>query len=146
MDFEDFVTINITLYINKLDEIDDGILYRLNIEPVLYYDEQRMILEYFYVQKEKIYKIIAEDIDINELKTKKDIITHSFIVCQDEEIKGLHRYMLVNDGIREYHYYNTAVETGYYEQFVWEYGKGLISYKSGWGAESRPIELQILDG
>ena len=146
-------TIEVTLHINKISEIDDGILYQLKIEPVLYYNEERMILGYFYVQEDIIYKITTEDIDINEFKTKNDIIANSDIVCQVEEIKdslnedfkGWHNCMIANGDTREYHQYNNAVETGYYEQFIWEYGKGLVAYRSGWGAESRPIDLQIIN-
>ena len=146
-------TIEVTLHINKISEIDDGILYQLKMEPVLYYNEKRMILGYFYVQENRIYKITAEDIDINKFKTKNDIIANSDIACQDEEIKdllseeikGWHNFMVANGDTREYHRYNTGVETGYYEQFIWEYGIGLVSYRSGWGAESRPIKLQIIN-
>lgn len=151
-DFYVPTTINIKLHINKLSEIDDGILYQLKIEHILYHDEKRMILGYFYVQKEKIYKIITDNIDINRFKTKNDIIANSDVVCQEEEvkeslqeekIKGWHNFLLADDDVREYHRYNNIVETGYYEHFIWEYNKGLVGYKSGWGADSRPIELQI---
>ena len=144
-------TIDVILYVNKLFEIEDGTLYQLKMDTVFYYDESRMILGYFFVQKDKIYIIVTDDFDINEFKTKDDIISNSDVVCQDEEIKdpmgeeykGWHNFMLVDGDKREYHRYSNAVETGYYEHFIWEYGKGLVSYVSGWGAESRPIELQI---
>jgi hypothetical protein len=151
LDFDDFVTTEVTLHINKISEIEDGILYQLKMEPVLYYNEERMILGYFYIQEDRIYKITAEDININEFKTKNDIIENSDIACQDEEInkpgegKGWAYTMFIDGKKRIYSGYNNAVETGYYEQFTWEYDKGLIAYRSGWGAESRPIELQIIN-
>ena len=40
-----------------------------------------------------------------------------------------------------YRSYNDLTETGYYERFVWEKGKGLIEYKSGFGAERDRIYL-----
>ena len=113
-----------------------------------------MILGYFFVQEDRIYKITTGDtdiIDINEFKTKDDIIANSDIVCQDEEInkpregKGWDYSVFIDGKKRTYSGYNNAVETGYYEQFTWEYDKGLVAYRSGWGAESRPIELKIIN-
>jgi len=72
-----------------------------------------------------------------------------YIVCQNEElkdpldenVKGWHHYIKVDGDKRESHYYNTAVDTGYYENMIWERGKGLISYRSGYGALREAIEL-----
>jgi len=54
------------------------------------------------------------------------------------------RESIVYDGFMcEYRGYNTLVETGFYECFIWEKGKGLIMYKSGFGAEKDDIELNL---
>jgi aminopeptidase C len=51
---------------------------------------------------------------------------------------------LSNDKQREYHSYNNLTGTGFYEQFIWEDAKGLVTYKSGFGAEKNDIELQLI--
>lgn len=44
---------------------------------------------------------------------------------------------------REYRGYNTLTETGYYESFIWEAGKGLVEYRSGYGAGADAVELLL---
>lgn len=61
----------------------------------------------------------------------------------DDE-KGWHEYIVVDGNRREYHAYSNLVETGYYECFVWEVGRGLVRYWSGYGARSNDIELYLL--
>lgn len=62
-----------------------------------------------------------------------------------EDESGFHSYLEVKGDKREYHSYNNQVSTGYYESFIWEKGKGLINYRSGYGAESNSIELQLIN-
>ena len=57
--------------------------------------------------------------------------------------KGWHESITVNGDICEYRSYNDLTETGYYEGFLWEKGKGMLEYRSGVGAEMDGIELQI---
>jgi hypothetical protein len=58
---------------------------------------------------------------------------------------GWHHYVTVNGDIIESHSYDKQVESGYYETFIWEKGRGLIYYASGYGAERDSIELTIKD-
>jgi hypothetical protein len=37
------------------------------------------------------------------------------------------------------------VETGYYETYTWENKKGLMEYRSGYGAGNRSIELEFVE-
>lgn len=58
-----------------------------------------------------------------------------------KEEKGWHEEIMVEGTVCTYRSYNDLTETGYYERFVWEKGKGLIEYKSGFGAERDRIYL-----
>jgi hypothetical protein len=114
---------------------------------------ERLSLGYFYVQKDKIYKIQPTNENLSKLKTNEELQNDSVIVCQDKEIKdtlgkdepGFHHYLEVNGDKREYHSYINQVSTGYYESFTWEKGKGLVNYRSGYGAEKDSIELQLIN-
>lgn len=149
----------IDLLIIKVLNFENGTLYKLKINcnedfgNQTYYDfSDRFNLGYFYVQKDKILLIKDSALDIDELKTEADILNKYKVVCQDEELKdkfkknqkAWHEYILVDDNKREYYGYNNQIETGYYEKFVWEYGKGLVEYKSGFGAEREDIWLQLI--
>ena len=71
------------------------------------------------------------------------------LVCREAEMpdvleeEGWHEYIEENGDRREYHGYGTWGSTNYYEHFVWEWGKGLVAYRSGYGAESYGIELHL---
>lgn len=74
--------------------------------------------------------------DVQDRYGKEDI--------RGENERGWHEYISVEDNKSEYHGYNSLIETGYYECFVWEIGKGLIEYKSGYGAGSDAIEVYLI--
>lgn len=141
---------DVKLNIRKVDNLKYGILYELKIEPIIDVPNDRLNLGYFYVLKDKIYKIEPTKENLKNLKTSRDIPKNSIIVSQDKEIKdtfsenqsGWHQYIKLNGNKCEYHSYNNQISTGYYESFVWEKDKGLISYESGYGAESNSIKLQ----
>jgi hypothetical protein len=128
----------------KLDPIED-----VNV-PIERFSE-RLNLGYFYVQKNRIYRIDPTEENLNRLKTSEELPNDSVIVCQDKDIKdtlskdeqGWHQYLTVNGNKQEFHSYNDQVTTGYYESFIWEKNKGLINYRSGFGAERDGIELQL---
>lgn len=75
------------------------------------------------------------------------------VICQEEELKdsldedqkGEHEYISINENQRQrqYHSYNNLVESGFYEAFVWEQNRGLVSYWSGFGAAKDGIELYL---
>lgn len=150
--FNDIAEKEVKLHINKLANLKYGNLFELKIEYVEDVPVERLILEYFYVQNDIIYKIEPSQENLDKLKLGKEITDDSEIVCQDREIKdslgvdelGWHRYLKVDGDRREYHAYNNKVSTGYYESFIWEKNKGLINYRSGYGAERDSIELQLI--
>ena len=82
------------------------------------------------------------------IKNEEDFIARGTVVCQEmgkedslKEEKGWHEEIMVEGTVCTYRSYNDLTETGYYERFVWEKGKGLIEYKSGFGAERDRIYL-----
>lgn len=149
--FDDIVEKNVTLNINEMASFKDGKLYELKLDFIEGVPIDRLCLGNFYVQKDKIYKIELTEEYLNKLKTGEGLPDSSVIVCQDKELKdtlskdetGFHYYLEVDGDKREYHSYNNQVSTGYYESFTWEKGKGLINYRSGYGAERDSIELQL---
>lgn len=149
--FDENIEKDVKLYINTLANLKYGKLYELKLDCIEDIPNDRLSLGYFYVQKDKIYKIEPTEENYSRLKTSEEMPKDSVIVCQDKEIKdslgsdelGLHQYIKVYGNKREYHSYNNQVSTGYYETFIWEKNKGLINYRSGYGAESDSIELQL---
>ncbi|GLC80072.1 hypothetical protein [Lacrimispora brassicae] len=146
----------VDLLINEILRFKHGILYELKVNydgefsGRIYYDWDRFHLGYFYVQEDKIFLLRGENI-LNEITSEEDIFSMGKIVCQDEELKdslnedqkGEHEYISVNENQRQYHSYNNLVESGFYETFVWEQDIGLVGYRSGFGAEKDSIELYL---
>lgn len=151
--FNEAVEKDVNLHIKEVDNLKYGKLYELKIESIEDIPNDRLSLGYFYVQKDKIYKIEPTEENLSKLKTSEEAPNDSVIVCQDEGIKdtlskdelGWHHYIEVNGDRREYHSYNNQVSTGYYESFTWVKNKGLINYRSGYGAEKDSIELQLIN-
>ncbi|ADQ47062.1 hypothetical protein Calkro_2226 [Caldicellulosiruptor kronotskyensis 2002] len=149
--FDDLIEKNVKLNIVKKASLKYGELYELKLEPIEGIPLERLSLGYFYVQKDKIYKIVPTKENLSKLKTKDELPSDSVIVCQEKELKdplsrdrlGFHHYIVVNGDKREYHSFNNQIETGYYESFTWEKDKGLIYYRSGYGAEKDAIELKL---
>ena len=142
---------DIKLHINEVASLKQGKLYELRLDSIQGITVERLNLGYFYVQKDKIYKMLATEDNLNKLKSSGEIPSDSLIVCQENDIKdtlgedekGWHHYVEVNGDKCDFHSYNNLVETGYYESFTWEKGRGLINYRSGYGAERDSIELQL---
>ena len=149
--FDDDLEKDVKMHISEVANLKYGKLYELKLDAIEGIPNDRLNLGYFYVQKDKIYKIQPTEENLSKLKTSEELPNDSVIVCQNKEIKdtlsedesGWHHYMELNGNKREYHSYNNKVETGYYESFIWEKNKGLINYRSGYGAESDSIELQL---
>jgi hypothetical protein len=141
----------IKLFVNELATLKYGRLYELKLDEIEGVPKDRLNLGYFYVKRDKIYRMKPTEENLNKLKATEEVPVDSEIICQEQEIKdslkenehGWHKYMKVNGNRREYHSYNNQIETGYYESFTWEFNKGLISYQSGFGAEKDSINLQI---
>lgn len=137
------------LQINKIEDLNRGTVYELKLNAVQGIPADRLSLGYFYVQQNKIYKTDPTQDSLKILETD-ELPCACFIVCQEdaaqdsfEDQPGFHQYITADGDKREYHSYNDETETGYYESFTWERGKGLISYRSGYGAEKDSIELDL---
>ncbi|MEI6100568.1 MAG: hypothetical protein WCP73_01910 [Eubacteriales bacterium] len=148
--FNDAAQVQATLHINKVTDLKNGVLYELKLDPIEGVPDDRLSLGYFYVQPDKIVKTAATEENLGILKSGK-MPDGSSIVCQDKELKdalgkdapGFHQYITVDGNQRVYHSYNNQTETGYYESYTWEKGRGLIAYRSGFGAEKDSMELQL---
>ena len=94
---------------------------------------------YFYVQKEKIYLI--PDVEIRQDITEEELIETGTVICQpvskqeeyfERDALGAHEFIKTADGKCAYYSYNDSQEGGFYEYFVWQIGKGLTEYRSGY--------------
>ena len=148
---EDVQTLDVKLSVEQVAQLKDGAVYELELEPFDGVGEERLNLGYFYVQKNIIYKFSASQESLESLKSSDKLPEDSVIVCQEKELKdnlgedesGFHNYIEVDGNKRVYHSYNDMTGTGYFESFTWEKNNGLVSYRSGFGAENDLIELQV---
>lgn len=151
--FDDIINNSVRLDINKIAQLNDGELYELRLQAIEGIPDDRLSLGYLYVQEDKIYKIEYGDEKIKQFISSEEVPEGSAIICQANEIKdelgkgetGWHHYLTIDGDKCEYHSYNNSIETDYYESFTWEKGKGLINYRSGFGAERDAIELKKIE-
>lgn len=148
--FDEIIEKDVKVNVNEVARLEDGIVYELKMDMVSGVPEERLNLGYFYVEKDRIYKIEPDKENLEKLKESRQLPEDSAIVCQDNEIKdklgeerGFHQYLTVKGDIREYHSYNDQVNSGYFETIIWEKEKGMISYRSGFGADRDLIELNL---
>lgn len=150
---------NIHLTMYKVHGYEHGAVYKLEIEHVGYLEDARWNI-YFYVMKDKIYRLYSwvyqddqilsfyddDALLVNVLNTDEKLIENGTVVCQREELsvdeedgEGRYRYSIFkkDDQIT---YYRSDVqpngERGFYEWFIWKEGRGLIEYGSGYKAEA----------
>ena len=144
----------VKIQVEQVEQWENGILYTMMIESDTkddsryLYGRDRFFLGYFYVSEDKIYRIDENKMEEVNIKNEEDFIARGTVVCQEmgkedslKEEKGWHEEIMVEGTVCTYRSYNDLTETGYYERFVWEKGKGLIEYKSGFGAERDRIYL-----
>lgn len=149
--FNDIIKQEVTLHIQVLDTLDRGTVYTLIMDPIEGVPQESLTLGYFYVQEDKIYKLNSSKESLEQFLVSESIPEGSEVICQEEgtedfldtEEKGWHHYIEVDGEKRIYHAYSNLVETGYYESYTWEKGKGLINYRSGYGAGRDSIELTL---
>ena len=154
----------IILNINKVASFNDGEVYLLRLnqikitEPVDKIPEDRLQLGHFYVTRDKIYRLCYTDNSIylvnhyEKYITEDNFIKESQIVCQKDElkdaleegIKGWHELIEVDGDKRRFRSYNNSVDTGFYESIVWEKDKGIVYYRSGFGAKKEVIEFEVV--
>lgn len=149
----------VVLYVTEVQAFEEGTLYELKIDSDMeardthagYRGDWRNF-GLFYVQGDEIYFIRAE-VAQSEYQTVEEILDAATLVCSEdgkkdalgEDERGWHEFILAEGDRREYHGYSTMVETGYYEHFYWEKGKGLVTYESGYGALADGIEMYLME-
>lgn len=128
----------------------EGKLYELKYDSENSDFYNRFDTMYFYVNKNEIYKI--NNNNLNSDKIRNGLMPNdSKLVCSNESYadqlnpneKGQHYYIEINENICEYHFWDNSVESGYYEKMIWEKGKGLIYYQSGYGAGRQKVTYNI---
>ncbi|RKM55114.1 hypothetical protein D6853_10270 [Butyrivibrio sp. X503] len=141
-------TKSIPVSINKLTTYKNGDVYNIAIHyedvPGRYYwgITDRYDLGTFYVTENTIYMLEGcEDIPGEEF------ISSGTVVCSDEDtqqnIEG-DEIVITHDGDDcVFTKRNTLIESGFYCIYRWAKGKGLVYYKSGYGAEGDPIEIEL---
>ena len=148
---------SIALKVTQIEKLSHGTLYEMKLDYDKdfqgrdYFGWDRFHLGYFYVQEDSIY--LLRNIEVSEMIENEDaIINQGELICSNESVddtlgeeqQGWHTYIVTEGNQCEYHSYNNETETGFYETFVWEQGKGLVLYRSGFGAESDAIEIQLV--
>lgn len=141
------------LKVIRVKRAAQGILYHLVIccEGAFYHGDNSFEIGYFYVNKDKIIRLTEEEAAL-KCTSEEDFLQEGTIVCQESdkpdalepEEKGWHEYIVTEQERCEYHGWNSLVETGFYETFIWERGKGLVSYRQGYGAGRDHIEIYLL--
>lgn len=137
--------IEMSVYREKV--FSEGILYSLKNDvdrnsfedDVIKPEKEIFKSRYFYVQKEKIYLI--PDVKIKQDITEEELIETGTVICQpgskqeeyfERDSLGTHEFIKTADGKCAYYSYNDSQEGGFYEYFVWQIGKGLTEYRSGY--------------
>lgn len=148
-----FMPDKIKVQIEQVVEGENGVLYDIRIKwdtdasERYLEDIDRFWLGYFYVMKDRI--CLIRDQKAAKMAEKENVLlSEGIVICQETEKedsikgeKGWHESITVDGTTCEYRSYNDLVETGYYECFTWEKGKGLVGYRSGFGAEKAEITL-----
>lgn len=144
-----------------LKQYDNGCLAKLSIVPFSsdmpdYLDENRLNT-YFYVTADEIYQVspyIVQDDELitfydddtllmSILNTDEKLIENGELVCCLEEVEdpleegkaGTHTSIARQENQISYSRVDIKQngDRDYYEKFIWEEGKGLIGYMSGYG-------------
>ena len=146
-------------------EYEQGNVYKFAIEPIGYLGEERTNI-YFYVTSDKIYRLYSyvyqdgetiefydnDELLVQYLDTDAKLIENGTVVCQPEGTTELNNqeaaYSISVDGDRVVASRSDEKvngERGFYERFVWEEGKGLVEYGSGFGVEADILYLSRIE-
>lgn len=147
---------SIPVTISELDSYDDGVVrsYYISYEDeTLRYDKERdrFFIGTFLFKEDEIYVITDKDniafITDYDVTSEQDFIDSGILVYSDQdcsdELSGFN-VELHNDGyLCKFKLSNSKVETGYYMEYVFNSDKDLVYYRSGYGAENKPIEITL---
>ncbi|MDE7250600.1 MAG: hypothetical protein K2N82_12125 [Lachnospiraceae bacterium] len=147
-----------------IKQYEQGSVYKLVIEPLGTLTNERLII-YFYVTNNKIYRLWSyvyqddkaitfyddDKLLIKVLDTDEKLINNGQIVCQNEEMQcklkeeDLEFHFAIKGQGKQIEYSSCTItpngEIYYYENFIWEEGKGLIEFGSGYCVERDPLYL-----
>ena len=140
---------DVQMSINHISSYEDGEVFEIKIQADDFSERytidsiDRYNIGIFYVTEEKIYALF----NYEGVPEKEDFLNYGVIVCSsqdmDETIDG-YEMTITNDVDNcKFSMWNTKVDSGYYCTFIWTKGKGLTTYKSGFGAERDPIEIVL---
>ncbi len=155
---------NIKLHITKIRELDEGILYTLELDELDEpdpYDQMgpyRRYLGYFYVTEEEIWRVydpgdrytaeMTEDVVRRMEETGLEAFDERVIVCNEPgtdsaaDENGWHEYVDIEGDKRIFRLYSAYIgRTTEYQRIVWEKGKGITYYINGAGSMKRHVEL-----
>ena len=119
---------------------------------------------YFYVTEDEIYRLWSymvqdgevihiyndDDVIVKYLDTDDKLIAKSNLVCCEENVSDelaegdIHVTISHQNNLTEYHRVELQ-EDGrmhYYESFVWEKGKGLVEFRSGFRVEADILYIE----
>ena len=149
VDFDDEAPDTMELQIDLIQEFEEGAVYHLHFEGYELADPRlrnRTDIGYFYVTPEKIYyRVQPGDVE----QGVESIVENATLLAQEEnredlleeEEMGWHDSIVV-DGNRityEGYVFTTPYATNFYETYVWEEGKGLVTYVSGYGPGTHEV-------
>ena len=138
----------VNLQVKKLASYENGDVYRITIDhedcPERYYYgvTDRFNLGTFYVTEDKIYVIDGRD----DIPTEEEFLSVNKVVCAEGDSKvnpDGEAIELTHGGYTCFcSKYNTLIESGFYFNYRWRKGEGLVYFRSGYGAEGDPIEIK----
>ena len=154
--------------INLVKHYREGSLYRLEIKDWIFeINEPERFNIYLYVTADKIYRLFPEicadgrlleitgkeRVIRGKLDTDEKLIQNSRLIYQKEEMtsspvtgqSGCYSTIVHEGETTTSHSFslNHLGETEYWETFIWEEGKGLTGYRSGYGEKPREEELYL---
>ena len=156
---------NIKLHIIKIRELDEGILYILELDELDEPDHHdhmgtlRRCMGYFYVTEQEIWRLcrpgwdgytteITEDVIRRMEETGLESFDERVIVCNEAgtvhtaDENGWYEYVEADGDKRVFRMYNNySGGTKEYQKIVWEKGKGITYYINGAGGMKRHVEL-----
>ena len=152
------------LNIIHLQNFKNGSLYVLLLDKLKVDDPADQIpsgrenLGYFYVTKDKIYKLsdykpysdkTTPDLIASITKNESAFIKQCQLVCQDKATRavadkeGWYEFIEAEGDKRRFRNYNDGGGSTWYERIVWQKDKGIIYYRSGYGSGREEISFGV---
>ncbi|MDE7131918.1 MAG: hypothetical protein K2O65_09000, partial [Lachnospiraceae bacterium] len=154
--------------IYRVKTYEHGCVYRMiiYIEPFMsswYFKSGEPLSIYFYVTANKIYRILpyaqpepgGRSIDLYDddnlltetLDTDEKLQNNSIVVCQEEELQQEYSSVTKDGNKITYYLYETKVngEPDGEDLFVWEQGRGLVEFGTGFGPGPMDVHISAID-